>query len=642
MLLPGNGTNGGQNNTFLDSSTNNFTITRNGNTTQGTFSPYGSNWSNYFNGSTDYFTTPASSSFQFGTGNFTIEYWLYTTNFDVAPVAQSFNSGGSAIQPYITSSGQFELYIGGTAYYSSSGIVSKNTWQHIAIVRNSNTITFYVNGVAGGSVTHTGSAGDNAAFGIGARANASYKVNGYLSNVRITNTAVYTSAFTPSTTPFTAIAGTVLLTCQSNRFIDNSTNAFTITVNGTPSVQRFSPFSPTASYAAATIGGSGYFDGTGDNLRAANNAAFDFGTNSLTAEAWVYLTAYPSVYANILVQDQNSGTAGSALTLGVNPSGQATWYAAPSVGEYAVSLAAGTIPLNTWTHVAGVRNGNTWTLYVNGLSVASTTSSVTITQGSSPFGGLCVGGSNAYGYYISGFIAGARMVNGSAVYTSNFTPPTSPLTAITNTSLLTNFTNASIIDNAMMNDLETVGNAQISTSVSKFGGGSMAFDGTGDYLDTQSVLAAEFGSGDFTIEFWLNASGGIGTTQTVISKGIAGSAANDIWTIEGSSGGNLTFYAAPSLTPYVATTTQPWTSGWAHIAISRSGSNTRMFVNGVQSGSTYTTLTTFSTGGFIRIGSSTFNATRTMTGYIDDLRITKGYARYTSNFTAPTAAFPTF
>ena len=57
MLLTGDGTNGAQNNTFLDSSSNAFSITRNGNTTQGSFSPYGSLWSNYFNGATpDYLT----------------------------------------------------------------------------------------------------------------------------------------------------------------------------------------------------------------------------------------------------------------------------------------------------------------------------------------------------------------------------------------------------------------------------------------------------------------------------------------------------------------------------------------------------------------------------------------------------------
>jgi len=76
MLLHGDGTNGAQNNTFLDSSTNNFTITRNGNTTQGSFSPYGDNWSNYFDGSTSYLSVPSSSALAFGTGDFTVEFWV--------------------------------------------------------------------------------------------------------------------------------------------------------------------------------------------------------------------------------------------------------------------------------------------------------------------------------------------------------------------------------------------------------------------------------------------------------------------------------------------------------------------------------------------------------------------------------------
>ena len=71
LLLPGNGTNLAQNNTFLDGSTNNFTITRAGNTTQGTFSPYGPNWSNYFGGSGNSLNYPSASQYAIGTGNFT-------------------------------------------------------------------------------------------------------------------------------------------------------------------------------------------------------------------------------------------------------------------------------------------------------------------------------------------------------------------------------------------------------------------------------------------------------------------------------------------------------------------------------------------------------------------------------------------
>ncbi len=79
LLLPGNGTNGAQNNTFLDSSTNNFSITRNGNTTQGTFSPFSqTGWSNYFDGSSS-LSYAANADFNFGTGTFTVEGWAYIT-----------------------------------------------------------------------------------------------------------------------------------------------------------------------------------------------------------------------------------------------------------------------------------------------------------------------------------------------------------------------------------------------------------------------------------------------------------------------------------------------------------------------------------------------------------------------------------
>ena len=79
LLLHGDGTNGAQNNTFLDSSTNNFTVTRNGNTTQGTNTPFSQAagaWSNYFGGSS-YFTLPSNAAFALDGGNFTFEFWIY-------------------------------------------------------------------------------------------------------------------------------------------------------------------------------------------------------------------------------------------------------------------------------------------------------------------------------------------------------------------------------------------------------------------------------------------------------------------------------------------------------------------------------------------------------------------------------------
>ena len=82
MLLTGNGTNGAQNNTFLDSSSNAFTITRNGNTTQGSFSPYGSLWSNYFNGEQYWSLSVSSSASIASSGDFTYECWIFPTATD--------------------------------------------------------------------------------------------------------------------------------------------------------------------------------------------------------------------------------------------------------------------------------------------------------------------------------------------------------------------------------------------------------------------------------------------------------------------------------------------------------------------------------------------------------------------------------
>jgi hypothetical protein len=166
-----------------------------------------------------------------------------------------------------TTSESSSLYNYNSAVGNSTTNVSLNTWTHIAVTRVGTTLTYYINGVASGTGTSSANISDTAVQvmrGFGGITNSPI---GYISNLRtVVGTAVYTGNFTPSTTPLTAISGTSLLTCQSNRFKDNSTNNFTITRNGDVSVQRFSPFSPTAAYSAATIGGSGYFNGTTDYI----------------------------------------------------------------------------------------------------------------------------------------------------------------------------------------------------------------------------------------------------------------------------------------------------------------------------------------------------------------------------------------
>ena len=270
MLLHGDGTNGAQNNTFLDGSTNNFTITRNGNTTQGSFSPYGSNWGNYFDGTSDYFTLGAQAAFSFGTGDFTIEGWFFI-NVNGTHAIIDFrptSTNGAYILLAVNTSNQPYLYVNSSQVITGSAL-TLNAWHHFALTRSGTSTKLFIDGTQSGSTytdstNYTVGASRPMIGSLGFNPGAGADLNGYLSNLRILKgTALYTANFTPPTSPLTAITNTSLLTCQSNRFIDNSANNFTLTVNGTPSVQRFNPFGTSTAYSTSVIGGSGYFDGTG-------------------------------------------------------------------------------------------------------------------------------------------------------------------------------------------------------------------------------------------------------------------------------------------------------------------------------------------------------------------------------------------
>jgi hypothetical protein len=424
---------------------------------------------------------------------------------------------------------------------------------------------------------------------------------------------------------------------QNNTFLDSSTNAFSITRNGNTTQGTFSPFPPASgtAYSAAANGGSGYFDGTGDNLTVPDNDVFSMGNGNFTIEFWMYPLSSNRQF--ITWQGDNSGTNSSAsFSVEITSTSKVRGSVYSSGAAYdATSVAS--ITTNAWTHVALVRNGNTNTLYLNGSSDGTVSVvGVFVDNSAQPvkIGDYTTAGG---GLPFSGYLSGFRIVKGTAVYTANFTPPTAPLTAITNTSLLLNFTNAGIFDATAKNDLETVGNAQISTAQSKWGGASIAFDGTGDWLLGPDNTNLQLGSGDFTIEGWvyLNATG---VAYGLASKG----AASTGWSVNVTSGNKLQFsYTATALTG--ATSLASGT--WYHFAVVRNGSGTgnlRVYLNGTADATSAGAVTdNFNQTNVLytgadRVGGSALN------GYIDDLRITKGVARYTANFTAPTAAFPLY
>lgn len=635
MLLHGDGTNGGQNNTFVDSSSNNFSITRNGNTTQGTFSPYGPNWSNYF-GTSDSIYFPSNASYGVGTGNFTVEFWVSPSVFGSNELRYFLlgQSGSNRITIENDSNGALNVCVGSnSASISYSWSPTLGNWYHLAVVRSGTTVTLYINGTSVATATNGNSVAASTLFVGGLNWASGYGAQAYISNLRFTNTAVYTSNFTPSTTPLTAISGTLLLTCQSNRFVDNSSIGATALVgNGTPSVQRFSPFAPSTAYSTSVIGGSGYFDGSGDYLTGTGSSNLAFGSGDFTVELWVYFNSVTSPPAYQFIYSSADSSVASGVVV-------IYWYETSSSlrfnnGGDVFSIAG--IQAKTWYHVAICRSGSTTKMFLNGLQVGSATDTTTyINRPSRPMIGANGNGSGNLPF--NGYISDVRCLKGTALYTSSFTPPTAPLTAITNTQLLLNCTNGAIFDNAMMNDLETVGNAQISTSVVKYGTGSIALDGSGDYLtDPPSPNLAL--AGNFTVEAWVylpanipNSLGGYltdfrgGSTNNFALGFIGDSSVTKMYAYVGSGPTGVTGTATVTL------------NAWHHVAYVRNGSTVTMYLDGTSCGTMSTSFAQGPTN--VVIGARYNGAQEYITGYIDELRITKGYARYTANFTPPSASF---
>lgn len=650
-LLNDNGINGAQNNTFVDSSTNNFTITRNGNTTQGSFSPYGPNWSNYFDGSSAKITLPSLTAMNLD-GQFTIECWVYWSGTSLyyqnfVGSNNTFTSNASYFRVWGTGAPSGlanKIGIGNPTHDGEAGVYSvnnltANTWVHVAATRdNSNIIRVFING----NLERTGST-DSSVYNFGQGGTcigdspwdgAQGWYSGYISNLRIIkNSCLYTSSFTPSTTSLTAITNTSLLTCQSNRFVDNSSNAFAITASGSPSIQRFNPFGTSTDYSTSVIGGSGYFDGTGDYL---SLAGINLGSGDFTIEGWIYPTNSAVGTTQVIYCSTGAGTQ-SRVTLQLSTSMVLQSYIRNSDATNIVTYSgSGAVPVNTWSHVAVVRNSGNIYLYVNGIlnnTPASSTQNISTNVTATYIGSVSTSAQLFFGN-----ISNLR-VNTTAVYTSAFTPPTAPLTAITNTSLLLDMTNAGIYDSAMMDNLETGGNAQVSTSVVKYGTSSINFDGNGDYLNLKWGSEFAFGAGSFTIEVWINVRS-FATIQSIIDFRPL--------TVNGY---YPSLFINTSGTPYFVTnntqvlvpTATITLNTWNHIALVKSGSTTKMYFNGVSVG-TYADTNTYLVGAdspVIGVNGIARN-TNYFNGYMYDLRITNGYARYTANFTPPTQALPTF
>jgi hypothetical protein len=639
--------------TVIDSSVNNFAVTRSGTPSTGWNSPYQTPgyWSNYFGSSTDKLSFGTSTNLALGAGDWTVECWYFPTTTGAYRTLFDWRTAGfsPAGIPVISVNPTDFLVVdlpGGTTILTSSIAVTLNAWNHIAYSRSSNTIRVFVNGALGGSVSNSTNLGIET-FSIG-YTSVPY---GYISNARIVKgVAVYTSNFTPSTAPLTAISGTSLLTCQNNRFIDNSTNNFAVTLTGTPQTTSYW-YPSTFSAPAASVGG-GYFNGTTDYLATPANAAFAFGTGDFTVECWIFITYQLGTAGQgrgVLVSNRSAASSSTSLVL--QHYNSKIYFGTPSTDLIASTT---TLTINNWTHIAVSRSSGTLRLFVNGVLDTTVASNITNFSDTNAF---AIGTDGLYlAYYFTGQISNLRLVKGTAVYTGNFTPPTDFLTTTAGTypstaNIVTSIasSNTSLLLN--LADSNYTSFANTSNNNAFIDSGPYAFPVTRLGTPTQGSITPYWPNGYWSNYFVASAA----LYNASVSNMSFGISTN--FTIEAfinwpaAAAGNQTFFELTGTTRMILGrtttgtriywngtekgTTYTFTPGtWYHFAIVRNSGTVYCYINGVSAITPFTETVTWASTRF-NIGMNSDTA-EPMTGYISNLRVVNNVAVYTSSFIPPT------
>ena len=697
FLLHADGTNGANNTTYVDSSSFAGTISRgallNSMGSNGPYNPNG--YSIYYNGITDWLNitfTPV-----LGTGDFTVECWTYPISY-LAVNALLFSIGvvnnTGSLCCFVTSGTGTYVRIGpgggGANDTITSATPTLHAWTHIAIVRVSGVIAIYFNGVAqtlssstGPGTTIAGGAGLYVAYeGFSARASF---WQGYISNFRIANTAVYTGNFTSpaATLTTTQIAGTnisaigssvnTLMLINGNRFTDFSVYGLSltynnITVTGYPYVMPFTPFS-SATYTPSQHGGSLYHvsatDWVGTTTAVIATATawpqLGLGGEDFGIEFWCYPLTNTTT-TQYFFSNYSADTNQRGLRIGVNGNISAATYGVSVLNFNGATVVTNSTlnPVygNCWTHVAVTRQSNTLNVFQNGQLVASQTDNSVYNIPAFTVGNSSYARSAA----TIGYTSDVRITRAIAPYFgTSFTPPTSALqpntgvtTSATDTVLMLNFNTAGLYDATGRNNI-TYGAAggavipSVNTSFQKFGTGAVGVMAAG-FLRIPNSPLWDFGNSDWIIEFWYYPTN-ITSLQTIFSKKAAAAGFGPVQV-------NVT--AASKLSTLISTsgaaTTQTLTSvasvvinTWHYISIYRSGIYVvqhMILASAAVDTQTNATLSTtalaVNTADFA-IGNQSNAASQPMLGYVDEFRVTRGTSRgYTNTIlpTSPTAAFP--
>lgn len=632
--------NGVGNSSITDISSNNLTLTTSGNNIHASSrSPYRqANYSWEFDGTGDQITVATDSDLSFGTGDFTIEFWMQIS---------SGHDGAETLFDSITAAYTDSIYINvennngvvagvnknsseltgydGTMGAKSALLSPRGVWTHVALVRSSGTVTLYINGRAKDSETESGSITNAGTVMIGGDLDGNF--HGKLFDFRITKIAVYTADFTPPI-KLTAISNTELLTC-AGPFKDTSSRGRTLTLAGDINISVEQPHDY-ATFSEGRNGGSVHFSSSVDHLSTTITA---IGTNAFTIEGWFN------------AEDNQNSSNGRIFTLGGNNnSGGFSLVTRYSTGNLELQGPGGTSLYNnvnniatyldnSWHHFALVRTStgsNGFKFYIDGVAVYTGTLSTNLTATALDLGSDSAASDYEYYGYISDF-----RISGVARYSADFNLPTSPFSSDGNTSLLIRGgNNANIFDATGSFGMQLKQNTVAVTTKTKNASSSLYSDGTaGGGAFLRPHADNYLGSDNFTLEFWFWTNTEINeTSMAELSPGSYSS--NVLIQLRPGygvyayiMGSNLASRIAGFVSTMGSDANSISSTDWTHVVITRVGNVFSLFLNGAAASDvpTRTASGAIDNSADIIVGGGAIHG---YNGWIEDFRLSIGHVRY--------------
>ena len=374
-----------------------------------------------------------------------------------------------------------------------------------------------------------------------------------------------------------------------------------------------------------------------DYLSVADHADFDLSATDFTIEAWVYLPALSAFYGVF----SHATDSGNSFQWGINSSGDLyVRLRAAGANVFIMQSSSAPISINTWHHICIQKtNGGGYEGFVDGVSVCTHAN----TTAPADYTGTVRVGENYLAAHepFNGYMDGFRISTVKRYSDGGFTAPSAAFSSDANTSLLihfdgdgqTGFEDASPTGHTVTAN----GNAQISAQEKKLGDGSAFMDGTGDYLSIAAHADFDLDSNDFTLEGFIKISTG-SKLQFFINLQID---ANNYITlgIDASNYAKADIVVSSTTEIDITGTTDLDDGAWHHIALIRTGNTFKLFVDGTQEGGddTYAGAVT-STNPTVYI-SSHAGATEIFDGWIDEVRIVNGEAKYTDTFVPTSSEF---